>query len=393
MSEHPVTDTPSTSTAPERAAAPQVGTGGPQVDPKVGQGISALAKLFAIFVIAALVTSMLTSAYLWRKLSGIQEHLARQSADATTISVEARAVAKNAQDVARDAAAKAALNETRLGEVALQRSQLDELMQSLSRSRDENLVVDIESALRLAQQQAQLTGSVEPLLAALKTADQRLTRAAQPRLNGVRRALANDTDRIKAATVTDIPTLLGKLDELTSLVGDLPVINAVGVAPATTSASASMADKPGAATADPKKSSSDEAAGVKTAANWQAIGASWWQTGWSAVRTELLKLVRVSRIEHPEAVLLSPEQTFFLRENLKLKLLNARLGLLSRQVASAKADLASVNTDIRKYADPTAKSAQVVFALMQQVQTQLGTMAIPGLDESLSALTLAAAGR
>ena len=92
-------------------------------------------------------------------------------------------------------------------------------------------------------------------------------------------------------------------------------------------------------------------------------------------------------------MLLSPEQTFFLRENLKLKLLNARLGLLSRQVASAKADLASANTDIRKYADPSAKSSQVVFALMQQVQAQLGTMAIPGLDESLSALSLAAAGR
>ena len=392
MSEHPVTDTPNTSTAAESVAAPQVGIGGPQVNPKSGQGMSAMGKVFAIVVIAALAISMLASAYLWRKLSGIQEHLARQSADATTISVEARAVAKNAQDVARDAAAKAALNETRLGEVALQRGQLDELMQSLSRSRDENLVVDIESALRLAQQQAQLTGSVEPLLAALKTADLRLTRAAQPRLNGVRRALANDTDRIKAATVTDIPNLLGKLDELTRLVGDLPVINAVGVAAATTSAPAPVADKP-SATANSKKSKIDEASAAKLAASWQAMGASWWQTGWSAVRTELLKLVRVSQIEHPDAVLLSPEQTFFLRENLKLKLLNARLGLLSRQVASAKADLASANADIRKYADPSAKSSQVVFALMQQVQSQLGSMAIPGLDESLSALTLAAAGR
>ena len=384
MSEHPVTDIPNTPMSPESGTVPRSNAIEAQAGQSVGLGRGVLAKLFAILVIAALTVSLLASAYLWRKLTGIQEHLARQSADATTISVEARAVAKNAQDVARDAAAKAALNETRLGEVALQRSQLDELMQSLSRSRDENLVVDIESALRLAQQQAQLTGSVEPLLAALKTADQRLARAAQPRLNGVRRALANDTDRIKAATVTDIPTLLGKLDELTRLVGDLPVVNAVGTA--------AIADKPGAA-ANPKKSKTDEAVAAKTAASWQAIGAAWWQTGWGAVRSELLKLVRVSQIEHPDAVLLSPEQTFFLRENLKLKLLNARLGLLSRQVASAKADLASVNTDIRKYADPSAKSSQVVFALIQQVQTQLGTVAIPGLDESLSALTLAAAGR
>ena len=333
--------------------------------------------MFALFVVAALAVSMLASVYLWRKLSNIQEHLARQSADATNLSVEARTMAKNAQDVAREAAARVVVNETRLSEVALQRSQLDELMQSLSRSRDENLVVDIESALRLSQQQAQLTGSVEPLLAALKTADMRLARASQPRLNAVRRALASDTDRIKAATVTDIPALLAKLDELTRLVDDLPVVNAIGSATAVNTDTHPAAKKPKA----------------EDVSSWQATGAAWWQTGWQAVRTELLKLVRVSRIEHPDAVLLSPEQTFFLRENLKLKLLNARLGLLSRQIASAKSDLASANADVRKYADPSAKSSQVVFALMQQVQTQLGTMAIPGLDESLSALTLAAAGR
>jgi uroporphyrin-3 C-methyltransferase len=226
-------------------------------------------------------------------------------------------------------------------------------------------------------------------LAALKTADLRLARAAQPRLNAVRRALAGDTDRIKAATVTDIPNLLGKLDELARLVGDLPVANAVN----TTAAQAPGADKLGASSAQQKKSKAEGAAVVQSAPGWQVLGESWWQTGWLAVRTELLKLVRVSRIEHPDAVLLSPEQTFFLRENLKLKLLNARLGLLSRQVASARADLASVNADIRQYVDPSAKSSQVVFALMQQVQGQLGTMAIPGLDESLAALTLAAAGR
>jgi uroporphyrin-III C-methyltransferase len=190
-------------------------------------GTAGFSKFFTIFIIAALAISMLASFYLWRKLTNMQEHLARQSADATNLSVEARGLAKNAQDVAREASARSSLNETRLSEVALQRSQLDELMQSLSRSRDENLVVDVDSALRLAQQQAQLTGSVEPLLAALKTADQRLARAAQPRLNAVRRALASDNDKIKAAAVTDIPSLLVKLDEISRLVEDLPVLNTV----------------------------------------------------------------------------------------------------------------------------------------------------------------------
>jgi uroporphyrin-3 C-methyltransferase len=341
-------------------------------------------RFITIFMIAALVISMLASFYLWRKLTNMQEHLARQSADATNLSVEARSLAKNAQDVAREASARSSLNETRLSEVALQRSQLDELMQSLSRSRDENLVVDVESALRLAQQQAQLTGSVEPLLAALKTADQRLARAAQPRLNAVRRALASDTDKIKAAAVTDIPSLLVKLDEISHLVEDLPVLNTV--------TAVARVEKQ-----NPAASTSSKALGAKSAANqdadWQSSVQNFMQSNWQIVRAELAKLVRVSRIENPDAVLLSPEQTYFLRENLKLKILNARLGLLGRQIQSAKSDLISVQNDVRKYSDPSSKQVQTLQSALTQVQAQLGNASIPALDSSLAALTLAAAGK
>jgi uroporphyrin-3 C-methyltransferase len=343
-------------------------------------GNTGFSKFFTIFIIAALAVSMLASFYLWRKLTNIQGHLARQSADATNLSVEARSLAKNAQDVAREASARSSLNETRLSEVALQRSQLDELMQSLSRSRDENLVVDVESALRLAQQQAQLTGSVEPLLAALKTADQRLARAAQPRLNGVRRALASDTDKIKAAAVTDIPSLLVKLDEISRLVEDLPVLNTV--------TPVVRVEKKNA----PLPASGDKSV-VNQATDWQSSVQKFMQSNWQIVRAELVKLVRVSRIENPDAVLLSPEQTYFLRENLKLKILNARLGLLGRQIQSAKSNLASVADDVRKYSDPTSRQVQILQSALSLVQTQLGNAAIPVLDSSLAALTLAAAGK
>ena len=347
-------------------------------------GNAGFSKFFTILIIAALALSMLASFYIWRKLTNMQEHLARQSADATNLSVEARGLAKNAQDVAREASARSSLNETRLSEVALQRSQLDELMQSLSRSRDENLVVDVDSALRLAQQQAQLTGSVEPLLAALKTADQRLARAAQPRLNSVRRALTSDTDKIKAAAVTDIPSLLVKLDDISRLVEDLPVLNTV-----TAVARVEKQNAP--------SNPSSKAAGAKPIANqdadWQSGVQNFMQSNWQIVRAELVKLVRVSRIENPDAVLLSPEQTYFLRENLKLKILNARLGLLGRQIQSAKSDLALVAEDVRKYSDPTSKQAQLLQSALLQVQTQLGNASIPALDSSLAALTLAAAGK
>ena len=322
---------------------------------------------WVLWLLAAVaLAGLATSVSLWQKLSGIQEQLARQSADTGTQAIEARTMARQAQDLSRETAARLALTETRLSEVSLQRSQLEELMQSLSRSRDENLVVDIESSMRLAQQQSQLTGSVEPLLAALRTADQRIARAAQPRLARLRTAINQDLDRIKAAPVADLPGLLNRLDELVRLVDDLPVANAVG------QPMSGAARKAGATPATPP---------------------NWWAQALQILGDEVRGLVRVSRIEQPDAALLSPEQSFFLRENLKLKLLNARLGLLARQTESARADMAAASAALSRYFDPAARRTQTAAGLLQQVQSQLKVVDLPRVDATLAALATAAAGR
>jgi uroporphyrin-3 C-methyltransferase len=123
------------------------------------------------------------------------------------------------------------------------------------------------------------------------------------------------------------------------------------------------------------------------------LAAEWWQRALDVVHQEARKLLRVSRIEQPEAALLSPEQTFFLRENLKLKLLNARLGLLARQLVSARADLAAAVAALNKYFDPTARKTQAMATLLQEVQGQMKAVELPQVDETLAALATAAAGR
>jgi uroporphyrin-III C-methyltransferase len=309
--------------------------------------------------------ALLLSALMWQKLATIQEQLARQSADSGATAVEARTLAKQAQEQVLETAARQSVMQARLNEVALQRSQLEELMQSLSRSRDENLVVDIESAVRLAQQQAQLTGSVEPLLAALKTAEQRVARAAQPRLSALQNAIARDVGRIKGTTVSDTPALLVKMDEMVRLADELPLANAVAKVSATGSLKPQREDS------------------VVT----------WWQRSLAVVLDELRGLVRLSRVEHPEAVLLSPDQSFFVRENLKLRLLNARLGLLARQLDAARADLTGVAASLHTYFDASSRKTQVAADLLKQLQGQMKTLELPRVDDTLAALTTAAAGR
>ena len=90
---------------------------------------------------------------------------------------------------------------------------------------------------------------------------------------------------------------------------------------------------------------------------------------------------------------MSPEQSFFLRENLKLRLLNARLGLLSRQTDSARADLGSAGAWLVKYFDQASRKTQTAIQLLQQIQNQLKTSELPRLDDTMAALTTAAAGR
>lgn len=342
--------------------------------------------LAALALLAA--AGLLLSGLLWQKLNNIQEELARRSLDSGSQSIEARTLARQAQEATREFTARLTMQENRINEVSLQRSQLEELMQSLSRSRDENLVVDIESALRLAQQQAQLTGSAEPLIAALKSAEQRLLRAAQPRLNPLQRAIAKDTDRIKAASLTDVPVLLIKLDELIRLVDDLPIANAMvaNEAPRVGAASASTPAAP------PR--SRDEKDAKTFAMLFDKLALQAWSTHLlDSVSEESRKLLRVSRIDHPEAALLAPEQSFFLRENLKLRLLNARMGLLSRQTDTTRSDLASTVVLLEKYFDKTSRKTQAAAQLLQQVQGQLRVSELPRLDETMAALATAAAGR
>jgi uroporphyrin-3 C-methyltransferase len=312
---------------------------------------------------------------LWQKLSLIQEQLARQSADAGQLSMQANSLAKNAQDLANETAGRVALLDTRLSEVALQRSQLEELMQSLTRSRDENMVVDIESALSLAQQQAELTGSVQPMLAALHSAQKRLSKVAQPRLTPVLRALQTDIDRIQSASVTDTPSLLNKLDELVVLVEELPLLNAVG-------ANSRAAAAPAPAPSQPMGNVWEQA---WRQAQWSVLASSVW--------AELSSLVRVSRIDQPEAVLLTPEQSFFARENLKLRLLNARLGLLARQTTASRNDLQWAERDMRRFFDVTGRKGITALTLLNQTQNQMRQFDMPRLDHSLAALATAAAGR
>jgi uroporphyrin-3 C-methyltransferase len=342
------------------------------------------ARWWPAVAIVALLLTLAALALAWtthNRLKDLEQELVRRQADSQTQAAEARVAARAAQDLARETAAKAALLEARVAETSMQRSQVEELLQSVSRSRDENVVADVEAAVRVALQQSALTGSAEPLVATLKQADERLARYNQPRLERIRRAVNRDLDRVKALGVIDISSLTIRLDEATRLVDELPLL-----------ALAEPRGKAVAASARPAAAASAAALGA-VGTDWRARAQQWWQEISERVGNEIRSLVRVTRIDHPEAMLVAPEQQFFVRENLKLRLLNARLALLSRQFEIAQSDIRDAQAALDRYFERGSKRAAVVSDLLRQVSAQARQTGVPRPDETLAALATAAAGR
>jgi len=348
-----------------------------------GNGWLVAAALTGALSVAAITLALFSQ----QRIRSLEQELVRRQQDSQGQAIEARALAQQARDAAQGAESKVGVLEARVAETALQRTQLEELIQQLSRSRDENVLADVDAAVRVAVQQSAITGSTEPLAAALRQAEERLQRLNQPRVERVRRALARDLDRVRAVAVTDVASLTIKLDDAVRAVDELPLLaqpaSRAAPPPRAAAANGSAASAVGAAASSPGLGLGAWWAWLQAQGDW-AVGRVW---------AEAKSLVRVTRIDNPEAVLVAPEQGWFLRENLKLRLLNARLALLSRQFDTAQSDLRDVQAALDRYFDRSARRVIVTADLVRQVAGQARQLSLPRPDETLAALAAAQAGR
>ena len=405
MTDHPANapDDPATAAlAPPAAALAKVATEPAPAAP-IRTMLSGNAWIVGAAAVGAISVVSLTLVLLsQQRIKTLEQELVRRQQDSQSQVIESHAMAKQAQEVAHASEAKLALLEGRVAETALQRTQLEDLIQQLSRSRDENVLADIDSAIRVSVQQSAITGSAEPMTAALRQAEERLSRLSQPRLERVRRALARDIDRVRAVSVTDIASLTIKLDEAVRLVDELPMLSQperrAGISTPPGVQTAPSAAVRAAGSAAPTVASTASAArpndGLTGAPNaWLQWLRDGWRDASERVWAEVRSLVRVTRIDSPEAMLIAPEQAWFLRENLKLRLLNARLALLSRQFDIVQSDLRDAQSALDRYFDRSSRRVVVSADLVRQVSAQARLVALPRPDETLSAIVAVQSGR
>jgi uroporphyrin-3 C-methyltransferase len=289
-------------------------------------------------------------------LAAVRGEVAERLRDAGNESKEARVVAREALEALRDAQAKIGALEARQLESQSQHLALESLYQELSRSRDDWVLAEVEQTLAIAAQQLQLAGNVRAALAALQTADARLARSDRPQFLGLRKVIGRDIERLKAAPDIDIAGMTLRIDQVIAAVDQMPLL---------------VDGRPSAAESKPAA---------------DAAQAGWWARSWGKVWDEFKGLVRVQRLDAADSSLLAPESRYFLRENLKLRLLHARLALLQRDEQGFRADVKAAQTWLARYFDARHKLVAGAVQTLGALNAAAVNVELPTIADSLNAV-------
>jgi uroporphyrin-3 C-methyltransferase len=333
--------------------------------------------------VAILVLAVLLAMQTWSthsRFNRLREDVAKTLQKDNASNAETAQLVRETQETAKELQVKVGVLESRQAESQSQQAALEQMYQDISKNRDEWALSEIEQVLSTASQQLQLAGNVTGALIALQNADRSLSRSDKPQFITIRRAIARDIDKLKALPQVDQAGIALRLDNVIGQIDNLPLLAdekpAEPIAPTRVNPAAKTG-KPvkGAAAPAPE---AELSLGQRMTETWR----NWSHEMWDDMR----QLIRVRTVDQPEALMLSPGEAYFVRENLKLRLLNARLALLSRNEGTFRDDLASAQQTLARYFDTKARSTQSVQGLLRQVQANNVTIDVPDLSESLNAV-------
>jgi len=308
--------------------------------------------------VLALMVALAVLAGIWYqtriRVDTLQQELAHKLAQADAYNQDSRQVVNQARDALRDLEFKVGMLEGRLSETQNQRVALEGLYVELSRSRDERVLAEVEQTLLTGSQQLQLAGNLKAALIALESADSRLQRADSAQFTTLRRAIQRDIERLKAAPYVDVVSMSVKLDNLAHESEAFPL---------------AMYERPVEAKPPPPAPARGTLARIAHEA-------------WDEIRN----LVRVQRVEAEEVPLIAPTQQFFLRENLRMRLLSARIALLARDEGSFKTDIQSATDWLQRFYDHRDTRVETALAALQRLSRTAMNIELPDISESLEAV-------
>lgn len=381
------TDTPVETPAPA-PASPRPGT-------------SALSLLLAVVGLGLLV---FVSWQWWetrQQLAGVREEVGRRLLAAEQTAQREQRTDESLLDENRKLATRLDDIEQRLGETRDQEAALQALYQDVARGREEIEILEVEQAVTLAVQQLQLAGNVPAALLALRSADANLARLDKAKHLPLRKALAADIAVLMALPLVDVPGISLRIEQLVQGIDKLPlkvygrpleasknapaqpspqqdsqqiVVEEKKVEPPVAEAAAAngVAAEPSPEVGLERLTLDSALAGLR-----EFAGLAW---------AEIRSMIRIQRFDRAEPALLAPGQEFFLRENLKLRLLSARLALFSRDQWTYRNELSTAKHWLENYFLDDAPAVSAAASQLDELLASEIVIDLPDLRASQQAL-------
>jgi len=316
-------------------------------------------SLFAVTALVLVLIALCTLAWQWlntrQRFTQLEQTLTQRLEQYSTSNQQNLALSKNADERSAEAFARTMLLEQKLAESHDQQEALQTLYLELANTREERVIAEVEQLMIIANQQLQLANNVEPALLALQGADSRLQHLDTPRAMQLRKAITQDVARLQGLPLVDIAGMNLKLENLIVTIDKLPLVSYRQATPTDTTVLNS------------------------NASNVPSLAHRLVQEIWQDIKD----MIRLERIDRPEPPLLPPDQTFFLRENIKLRLLTARIALLQHDEVIYRADLLAAEHWIKGYFDmrePVTKSALLTI---KNLSASSVVIQMPDVSESL----------
>lgn len=317
---------------------------------------------FALMTMALLIIAMTAIAWQWlntrHRFTDIEKSLSLKLDEYQTMNQKSLALAKQAEERSAQANARIVLLEQKLAESRDQQEALQTLYTQLAESRESTAVAEVEQLLTTASQQLQLVGNVKAALLALQAAHQRLDAIDLPRAVQLREVLSLEIENLRELPQVDVISMSNQLTHLSALCGSLPLLS-------------ERQPTLNASLAQVKKSPENLGVVQKFA---------------YAVWDDIKSVITVERIDQPEAPLLTADHAFYLRENIKLRLLTARMALLQHDEMSYKADLAAVELWLNRYFDTKHPDTIKALNILKRLSSNNISIELPQLSESFAAV-------
>lgn len=268
------------------------------------------------------------------------------------------AVAKQADERSVALQAKTLLLEEKITQALDQQTDLQALMTKMQTNKADTVISEVEQLVKVADQQVKFSGNIKAAVMALTAADLPLAQLGTSDVIDIREALGNDLQQLKEFPDVDMAALSEKLSSLKKLIVHLPLLQEQNA----------LVDH----------EMPEEVVQVEANEN-PTIQARVW--------AQIKEFIMIEKIDAKTQPLISQEQKFYLQENLKLRLLTARIALMQRNAEVYKADLEAIRLWLSQYYDTQHPNAEKAIALLDELQeTELG-VALPNVQASLDAIS------